>query len=275
MAELEINQYLNGTYASETKEFRDNGGIVLSPSGISKFYNEPNEWYMDLIGKVTFDGNSNTVLGNAIHGAIDAYWDKGVVTEADVELWVQLKYAEQMYEVVGQDKFGNDIPKVDIDFVTKNFMGMFTAWENDYAGLYPKPDLREHYVEMDVQTEPVPMMLAGTIDGYEEEHKVVIDYKTCGRKPSGISESHRLQLTSYAFAMIADGKEVDTIRVVYIQRATKTLPARVWTFDEELDDKLLLTMVDTIEMMKGSWNASLEHPELTKYLFRPNRVAKW
>jgi hypothetical protein len=275
MSELKINQYLNGTYASETKEFRNNGGIVLSPSGIAKFYNEASEWYLDRIGKVTFDGNSNTVLGNAIHGAIDAYWDHGVVAEKDVELWIQSKYAAQMNEVIGEDKFGNPIPKVDIDFVLKNFQQMFTAWETEYAGKYPKPDLREHYVKLDVQEEPVPMMMAGTIDGYEEERKVVIDYKTCGRKPSGISESHRLQLTAYAFAMIAEGKEVDTIRVVYIQRPTKTLPARIHVFDEDLDDKLLLVMVDTMEMMKGSFNASIKYPELTKYLFRPNRVAKW
>jgi len=273
--EIKINKYLNGTYASETKEFRDNGGIVLSPSGISKFFNEPNEWYMDRIGKVTFDGNSNTVLGNAIHAAIDAYWDGSQVTEDDVVLWVQAKYAEQMDEVIGTDRKGNPIPKVDIEFVTRNFMPMFTAWKSEYAGKYPKPDLREHYVKMDVQTEPVPMMLSGTIDGYEEHRGVVIDYKTCGRKPSGISEGHRLQLMSYAFAMIAEGKEVNTIRVVYIQRPTKTLPARVWTFDEEVNDELLLTMVDTIEMMKGSFNASLEYPDLTKYLFRPNRVSKW
>ena len=272
---VEINKYLNGTYASETKAFRKQGGIVLSPSGIAKFFNEPNEWYMDRIGKTTFDGNSNTVLGNAIHGAIDAYWAGDEVTEADVELWVQIAYETQMNEVVGKDKFGNDIPKVDIDFVMQNFKQMFIVWESEYAGKYPKPDLREHPVRMDVQEEPVPMILAGTIDGYEEDRKVVIDYKTCGRKPAGITESHRLQLTSYAFAMIAEGIEVDTIRAVYVQRPTKTLPARVWIFDEELDDKMLLTMVDTIEMMKGSWNAALEYPDLTKYLFRPNRVSKW
>ena len=273
--DIKINKFLAGTYASETKEFRDNGGIVLSPSGIAKFYNEASEWYMDRIGKVTFDGNSNTVLGNAIHGAIDAYWAGEEVTEDDVVLWVQAAYSTQMNEVVGQDKFGNDIPKVDIDFVAKNFKPMFMAWENDYAGLYPKPDLREHYVKMDVQTEPVPMMLAGTIDGYEEDHKVVIDYKTCGRKATSISESHRLQLCAYATALIAEGKEVDTIRVVYIQRPTKTLPARVWTIDEELTDEMLLRTVDTIEMMRGSFNASLEYPDLTKYIFRPNFVAKW
>ena len=45
------------TNGSETKEFRDLGGIVLSPSAIGKFYNEPSEWYQDRTGrKPTFDG---------------------------------------------------------------------------------------------------------------------------------------------------------------------------------------------------------------------------
>ena len=264
---MEVNKYLGGTYAAETKEFRDNGGIVLSPSGISKFFNEPNEWYLDRIGATTFDGNSHTVLGNAIHGAIDAYWDGEEVTEDDVVEWMNARYQEQMDTI--DDK---GFAKVDPEFVAANFMNMFIAWKAGYADMYPKPDMREYALSIDIQE---GMRMAGTIDGYEDDRSVVIDYKTCGRKPSGISESHRLQLSAYAFMMIAKGYEVDTIRVVYIQRPTKTLPARIWVFDEELEDKQLLVMTDTIEMMKGSWNAAIEHPELTKYLFRPNRVAKF
>ena len=269
---MELNKYLDTEYAAETREFRKKGGIVLSPSGVSKFYNEPNEWYLDRIGKTTFDGNTNTVLGNAIHGAIDGFWDNSDVTEDDVTLWVQVKYSEQMDCQVGFNKDKSPRYKVELEEVASNFIPMFQAWQNEYATAYPIPDLREYPLSTKINDN---MMIAGTIDGYEEDRKVVIDYKTCNRKPSGISEAHRMQLLVYAFMMIAEGKEVDFIRVVYIQRATKTLPPRIWTFDEEVTDKMLLGIVDTIELMKKSWNAGVEHPELLDVLFRPNPVAKF
>ena len=272
---MEVNKYLNGAYAASTKEFRDNGGIVLSPSGIGKFYNEPNEWYLDRIGETTFDGNTYTVLGNALHAAIDAYWNGDEVTEEDVTYWVQARYSEQMNVVTGQDKLGNDIPQVDLEFVTKNFMPMFTEWVSKYAELYPKPDLRESELELGLQE---GMIMAGTLDGYELDKKVIIDYKTAGRMPgkdAKISEAHRLQLAAYAWMMIAEGKEVESIRVVYLVRPTKTIGPRVRVIDEDLTDETLFDMKDTIEMMVGSWNAGKEYPHILKLLFRPNRLAKW
>ncbi len=272
---MELSKYLDQTYAASTKEFRKNGGIVLSPSGIGKFFNEPNEWYLDRIGETTFDGNTYTVLGNALHGAIDAYWHGDEVTEDEVVLWIQAKYSEQMVEIIGKDKLGNDIPKVDMEFVAKNFMPMFIEWVSKYATLYPKPDLLEEDLSLDIQK---GMIMAGTLDGYEIDRGVLIDYKTAGRMPgkdAKISESHRLQLSAYAFMMIAAGYEVNTIRIVYLVRPTKTIGARIKIIDEELDEKTLLTMVETVEMMKESWNVSIKYPELTKILFRPNRIAKW
>ena len=272
---MELNKYLDSPYAASTREFRKNGGIVLSPSGIGKFYNEPNEWYLDRIGETTFDGNTYTVLGNALHGAIDAYWHGDEVTEDDVCLWIQTRYATQMDEVVGKDKLGNDIPKVDMEFVTRNFIPMFREWVAKYGTMYPKPDMLEADLELDIQE---GMKMAGTLDGYENPRKVLIDYKTAGRMPgkdAKISEAHRMQLAAYAFMMIAEGHEVDTIRVVYLVRPTKTLGPRIKIIDEELDEQTLLDMVNTVELMKDSWNAALKYPELARLLFRENRIAKW
>ncbi len=272
---MELNKYLDQTYAESTREFRKNGGIVLSPSGIGKFFNEASEWYLDRIGETTFDGNTYTVLGNALHAAIDAYWHGDEVTEDEVILWIQAKYSEQMVEIVGKDKLGNDIPKVDMEFVAKNFMPMFQEWVSQYARLYPKPDLLEKDLELNIQE---GMKMAGTLDGFEIDRGVLIDYKTAGRMPgkdAKISESHRLQLSAYAFMMIATGHEVNTIRIVYLIRPTQNIGPRIKIIDEELSEQTLLDIVNTVEMMKESWNASKKYPELTKLLFRPNRIAKW
>jgi len=268
---MEVSKYLSSPYGIETKEFREAGGIVLSPSSFSKFHNTPDEWYLDRIGKPTFDANSNTVLGNAVHGAIDAFWNGDTVTEADVKLWVETHYSEQMETVVTNYQ-GQEVPKVDIEFVLANFMPMFEAWKHEYAELYPKPDITEGHVSLPIQD---GMIMAGTLDGYEEERGIVIDYKTCGAKKTTISTGYRLQLVAYAIALKAQGKEVNGIRIVYIQRPTKRLPARVHIVDEELTQQMIEATKYSIGLMRDSWNLVQDNPELAPVVFRPNPVAAW
>ena len=210
-------------------------------------------------------------MGNAIHSAIDAYWHDDEVTIEDVENWVKIRYSKQLTEMAGFDKQGNPIPKVDLDFVLSNFPPMFEAWKHEYAGMYPKPDLTESALELKISDD---MMVAGTMDGYEAERGVVIDYKTCGRKPSSISESHKIQLMAYA-TMAKQTYEVGTIRVVYIQRPTKTLPARIHVMDHDITDDDWISAAHDIELMAETWRLVEENPQLAPLVFRPNKVAKW
>lgn len=294
----ELNKYLNVPYGKETKEFRDKGGYVLSPSGIGKFFDNAKEWWDDRNGIVTFDGNTNTVLGNAIHAAIDAYWDGEAVLNQDVEDWIHVKYEDQMNTVGGYTKSGEPIAKVDIHVVMKNYMPMFQVWVNEYANMYPKPKYREYSVKMLLQDD---IMFAGTVDGCEQEDdlaeegfqelamtddekldlatdgnkNVVIDYKTAGKMKSSMDKGHRFQMTAYAMALIAEGKKVDSIRVVYIIRPTKTLPARVKVFEEELTDEMLMEQVEIMELMKKSINVVNQNPELTDVIFKDNPLSMW
>ncbi len=268
---MKLNKYLDVPYGAETKAFRDiPGNFVLSPSAVSKFYDNAGDWWKDRNGEVTFDGNTNTVLGNAVHAAIDAYWDGSEVTEEDVTNWMHARYSRQMSEMVEQ--YGKEVPKVDIDTVLKNFMPMFIAWQNEYAGKYPKPDKREFPVRLDMQKN---IISAGTVDGYEEDRRVVIDYKTTGKKPSEMSKAHELQMLDYAFSIIADGGEVDSIRVVYIQKPTKKIEARIWIFEKEVTDEMLFQIVEIKENMKKSINAVAQYPDLADVIFRDNPLSLW
>ena len=270
---MELNKYLSKPYGAETRQFKKDGGMVLSPSSISKFFENAHEWWLDRQGMPTFDGNTNTVLGNAVHAAIDAYYDGEEVTEEDVEQWIHVAYAAQMDCVVGKDKkTGKIITKVDPDEVLAHFTNMFNAWKAGYADMYPAPDKREHPVRMQVEDK---MILAGTFDGYESDRRVLIDYKTSGKMVSSMSKAHKFQLTSYAVAMIADGLEVDSIRVVYIIKPTKTLPARTVIFEEELTEKMLMEQVLVMKNMQRSINAVRENPELADIVFRENLLSSW
>ena len=82
-------------------------------------------------------------------------------------------------------------------------------------------------------------------------------------------------MISYAIAMIAEGQEVDFIRVVYIVRPTKTLPARVAIFEKELTDEMLMKQVGVSENMKKSINAVQQNPDLADIVFRENLLSTW
>ena len=108
-----------------------------------------------------------------------------------------------------------------------------------------------------------------------KERKVLIDYKTVGKKPQGISKAHEFQLCSYATSLIADGTEVDSIRVVYIVKPTIKLPARVFIFEKELTNEMLMTQVGIMKNMEKSINVVRENPELADVIFRENLLSIW
>lgn len=274
---MKLNKYLDQPYGAETKAFRDiPGNYVLSPSSISKFYDNAADWWLDRNGKTTFDGNTATVLGNAIHGAIDAFWEDEVVTEEDVTNWVHARYSRQMDEMLTKTYYGKEItfPKVDLEVILQNFMPMFVEWQNQYASKYPKPDFRERAIKVVMQEN---IILAGKLDGFEIDRKVVIDYKTCNSKPKDekMTDAHRIQVLEYAFGLISEGIDVESVRIVYIQRPTKKLPARIWICEEEITDEMLFKAVAVTENMKKSINAVQKHPELEDVIFRENHLSTW
>lgn len=267
-----LNKYLDVPYGAETKAFRAiPGNFVLSPSGVGKFYDNPAEWWSDRNGVITFDGNTNTVLGNAVHAAIDQYWDIGTIpTEEEVKDWIETRYARQILEIV--EVYGKKKFKVDPDEVLKHYASMVNVFINEYASIYPKPDKREFSINTELQEN---IIIAGTLDGFEEDRGVVIDYKTTGKKPSEMSKGHKYQMATYAFAMIAKGYNVETLRVVYIQKQTKTLPPRLHIFEEEVTDELLFEVMRIQENMKKSINVVGEHPEYEDIIFRDNPLSMW
>ena len=255
---VSYNKYLDQTYGSATKKFRDAGGYVLSPSGTAKFFNAPDEWINDREGKIVFDGNTQTVLGTIVHASIEAYCAGDNILFDEVEEWAEAKF------------IGND--KVDLNIVLTQFTGMFEAWKASYISMYPVPDEREIDISLDVEDN---IRLAGKIDAYESDRNVVIDWKTCDSKPSKLKASHELQLMMYVMGMIAKGKKVDTIRVCYIQRPTKTIGARVWVFDKEVTDDMLIKANYYLQLQSESIRLYLENPKLRGLIFRPNPLAMW
>ena len=189
---------------------------------------------------------------------IEAYFNGDTILYGEVEEWLETKFI--------------DNEKVDIDVVLANYEEMFTAWETGYATMYPAPDNREMDIRLDLADN---IRLAGTVDGYEADRCVMIDWKTCDSKPSKIKKSHEIQLMMYALAMIADGKDVKTIRVCYIQRATKTIGARIWTYDIDVSDKMLIEANYYLQLQKESLELYFENPKLRPIIFRPNPIASW
>jgi hypothetical protein len=255
---MSLNKYLNQTYGTATKKFRDAGGYVLSPSGTGKFFNAPDEWIDDREGKINFDGNTQTVLGTLVHACIEAHCNEDEISYDEVEEWIEEKYID------------ND--KVDIDTILSQYQDIFEAWKISYSTMYPIPEEREIDVSLDFGES---IRLAGKVDAYEPDRGVVIDWKTTDKKPSKLKKSHEIQIMMYALAMIAEGKEVNTIRVCYIQRPTKTIGPRIWVFDKEVTDEMLIEANYYLQLQISSLELYFTNKELRALLFRPNPLASW
>ena len=99
LREIPRNKYLFKPYGTiNSRSWKEAGNIILSPSGITKFFNNPEDWYNDRYGIPTFAGNTNTVLGNAIHGSIDSYLNgDGTIPKNEIDWWITTQYSMNVH----------------------------------------------------------------------------------------------------------------------------------------------------------------------------------
>ncbi len=257
------NAFLFKPYGTEnSRAFKDQGGIILSPSGITKFFNNSKEWYQDRTGVPSFDGNTATVLGNAIHAYIESVFAGYPVSRSEVEYWIDQKYALNV--------------KVDKAEVLKHFTNMANAWFKDFytAEGSKRPDYIE--VEMEhMETTPEDPLQIGTFGTADAIYgSILVDWKTCSTKPKGIG-NYKYQLMQYARALKKLGVTVDTIKIVYIQKPTKTIGARIYQFSHKITTQDWLETEWYTEVMINSLLLVKKNPGIVDLVFRENPTALW
>ena len=238
-------------YGTHTQEFRSAGGIIISPSGITKSMENPGLWYLDATGTNPnpFSGNSNTVLGTLVHEKVQRYYQN----EPQTSLESILEYLDH------QSRF---IPEIalEMDSIAQEAEDMFQA----FLSSDDKPK-KLTSVEENIYMEPKDgMMFGGTLDGFFG--KTVVDWKTTKQLKSNIGD-YVWQLACYVILKRAMGVEVTQWAIGYFVRRTKTIPTRFVFVQEPVNENIVKTLEMHLLSLSSRLLLSKKDSSLTPLLF--------
>jgi len=222
----------------------------ISPSQIEKFFSYPSVWYREnFLGEEGFTGNTASTLGTIIHAIAEAVALNESTDRSEIEA-----YLDTITD-----------PEIDKEEILKHYPAMAQALVNEYL-------LKNLPTEVEQATmtrmEGTDIYVGGTLDARNDS--TLVDYKTTSKKPNveKMPFGYKIQLLAYWYALKAEGVFIDRLRLVYIVKATKTLPVRIFVVnhmvtpeDEKMIEETLKLMAETIEVQKSN-------PDLTHLLYK-------
>ena len=234
----------------------DNCIFKISPSAISKFFEMPVVWYKEqVLGEVQFKGNTSSVLGSIVHGLAEQY-AKGETSSR-----------EEIDKYLTKHKFNTD---VNINEVRNLYPDMAKTLINEYLR-HNKPTEVERSMFKEIKD---GVYLAGTFDN--RTGTTIVDYKNVATKPNTdkIPWNYYIQLMAYAWMCREEGIEIDKIRLVYIVRPTKTLPIRIFTVNQIINDDDYKAVEDVLELIASTILTINDEPHLIPLLFKSMSLKK-
>ena len=225
------------------------GSFKISPSGVSGFFNYTANWYNEnLLGNDGFNGNTASINGSIVHFA--AEHDR-IPTIDEVDDYLALQKCDY-----------------DRDEIMNNYPDMCTAIIADNI---------DHTIESKEQFKFTHIKdvvyVGGTYDAITTNGnlKTLVDYKTATTKPSRFSKDYRMQMLTYCYILKKNNIHIDQIELRYIVRATKTLPVRVISFIEPIDNSNLEFIESVLNMMADSVIAFRDYPHLRHIISQDGR----
>ncbi len=226
------------------------GEFKISPSGISKFFEYPPIWYKDnFMGEQSFKGNTASELGTIIHAIAEAVAKNEPTTREEIQAYL--------------DTIDN--ADVDKDEILKAYPEMASVLVNQYL-LKNIPDKTEQQTLRDLGD---GILIGGTYDAIQGT--TLIDYKTTKSKPregADMPWGYKTQLMSYAYSLKAEGVSIDRIRIVWVVKATKTLPVRIFVVNHMVTPQDWKDIEDVLKIMKDTILLGKEKPEYLHMLYK-------
>jgi len=225
----------------------------ISPSSISKFFDNATIWYREQVkGEVLFTNSTSTVLGTIIHYIAEQY---AINPELDP---VQLK------ETIDQDLLLVSEPDVDKNLIRDLYPMMAEALINEYVSTNPPTEV-EYQTLAHVKD---GVYVGGTVDN--RTGTTITDYKNVSTKPNttSIPFGYKIQMLAYAYADRERGIETDRIRLVYTVRPTKTLPVRVFVVNHMIQESDWILVEQTLNLIAESVLAVRNDPSITHLVFK-------
>jgi len=208
-------------HGNQYREFVDNGGIVISPSGLRSFIEDSFNWKTNVIDKVkTFTGNENTEVGSYVHYYCELYYENKLTNDFKMPR-------------AHRDAFLSKCSHIDLlSFVDAkktirmdNYLDtLCETLRSEYLDMYPFPEESEGYLECKLDEKT---MIAGSFDSLEF-HPTTLDITVVDFKTSNKSLNERsmlgyiLQLSVYCrLVELAKNVRPNRIRIVGIIKNQK------------------------------------------------------
>ena len=225
------------------------GEFKISPSGISRFFEYPPLWYQDnFTGEQSFTGNTASELGTIIHAIAEAVANNETTTREEIQAYL--------------DTIDN--ADIDKDEILRAYPEMASVLVNQYL-LKNIPDKTEQQTICNLGDN---ILIGGTYDAIQGT--TLIDYKTTSKKPNieSMPWNYKTQLLSYCYSLRAEGITIDRIRLVWVVKATKTLPVRLFVVNHMITQQDWKDIEDVLKIMKDTILLGKEKPEYLHILYK-------
>ena len=253
---------LNNLFEHTDVQLPDDCTVKISPSQIDKFFNMPAIWYKENILKEEQSGgyygdDTGRLLGTILHKIYECVSNKESITREDINSTLEAYLVDNPLVVANVNDIENLYPL------------MSEVAVNTYL-LKSKCTNIETEVQMYTKLGE-GIYLAGTSDRIEDSD-IIVDYKNETSKPSNlvtIPFKYKIQMLAYAYLLYKrNGTKPTRLRVVYIIRPTKTLPARCFVVTETIQDSDWKLIEDSLNLITESILAIKENPALTHLIFK-------
>lgn len=251
----------------EGKELLPEGAIKISPSRLSRFFDDTSNWYREtLLGEApVFQGSTSSHLGTVVHGMAEMFKKTGA-TDANLA-----------------EEYIDSIKDFEVD---KNFI------RSQYP-VMSETLIREFVSQVGGESEPfehkeiIPgVHLAGSIDLLLPEE--IVDYKTTNQLtvPTKVPRNYYFQQMAYVWLARKKGLDIKRFRIVYITtnivgrvsektgKPLKDYPTTVTSLIHEVTPQDLEIIDNTLRLVADSAKAFVDDPKLQYLLAQDLRLKK-
>lgn len=264
-------------YFANKQSRLEDGTVRISPSQISRFFDETWKWYRSEVLKeegYTFEGNKASYIGDLVH----AYAESIVLHKGldDIDNVVE-QFRNYMQEL------GIDPDEIENMISTSEPMKDLVYDKLVNRGLHTLEFIPEMHIRQKLNDYAT---LAGTIDLYDKTRGIIVDFKTykpAKKIPDTPNRGYYFQMLAYTWLLQKQGMSVNQVEWWYI---TKPELNRVGKRGRRLDDypsilgvstlvptKEDLELIDnTIKLIGESVEAFKTKPEIRHLLAQDYRL---
>ena len=256
--------YNNGKLELPANSFR------ISPSQISKFFDNTSVWYRHMLLNEQEEISNRTPieLGNCIHAGAHMYFETEKIDHLAIKNYIDSRDSSLVDKNIILEQY-----PIMIDTLLANFNPCTATDAEKFISYEILPNI----------------YTAGTVDLLDTKRKILYDYKTTGsldkvRLPNSFPRPYYFQQLSYVYILKKNGIDIDYMKLLYITRANinrispktgkpmKDYPSKFHVVTEEVTQEKLDFIESVLKLIAESVKTFKEKPELRHIIAQDYRL---